>query len=56
VVPRAGTLFSVTTGQTLSGSATSGTVWDMVKRKSELRYHQLINLIGSDDQWHQHEF
>jgi GH15 family glucan-1,4-alpha-glucosidase len=30
---------------------TSGTVWEMVKRKSSYDIIHLINLIGNDDQW-----
>lgn len=42
---------SLTTGQTLSANATAGTVWNMVKRKSNYDIIQLINLVGNDDQW-----
>lgn len=42
---------SLTTGQTLSGNASSGTVWEMVKRKPGYDIIHLINLIGNDDQW-----
>lgn len=53
VVPadQGGQWVAVTTGQTLSGNGTAGTVWNMVKRKPNYDIIQLINLIGNDDQW-----
>jgi GH15 family glucan-1,4-alpha-glucosidase len=53
VVPadQGGQWLSLTTGQSLSGNAAAGTVWQMVKRKSNYDIVHLINLIGNDDQW-----
>jgi GH15 family glucan-1,4-alpha-glucosidase len=42
---------AVTTGQSLSGNATAGTVWNMIKRKPAYDIIHLVNLIGNDDQW-----
>ncbi len=42
---------TATTGQTISGNATTGTIWQQVKRKAGYDIIHLINLIGNDDQW-----
>lgn len=42
---------ALTTGQPLSGNGTFGTIWQMVKRKSDYDIIHLINLMGNDDQW-----